>query len=182
MNEGHESSYRDHENRAAEIQRIGFAVITLSDTRTPAEDKSGTLIQQLIDEANHQTICYQLVPDDPERIAAALEEALLDANVEVIITNGSTGISPRDTVIEVVSRVLDKELNGFGELFRFLSYEEIGPAAMLSRAIGGTIGTRALFSLPGSSNAVRLGMTQLILPQVGHLVQELNKNLSGGCE
>ncbi|MDB4637578.1 MogA/MoaB family molybdenum cofactor biosynthesis protein [Planctomycetaceae bacterium] len=182
MNKGNESSYRDHEKQSADVQRIGFAVITLSDTRTPANDKSGQLIQQMIHEAGHQTVAYHLVPDDPERISAAIKDSLENSAVEVVITNGSTGISHRDTAVEVVSQFLDKELKGFGELFRNLSYEEIGAAAMLSRAIGGTIGRCAMFALPGSSNAVRLGMKQLILPQVGHIIQELNKDLPGGLE
>lgn len=180
MNDSSESSYRDHEQTASGVRGIGFAVITLSDTRTPADDKSGQLIQQLIHDAGHVTACYELVPDDPERIAAALDDAIADNHVQVIVTNGSTGISARDTVIEIVENFLEKRLGGFGELFRSLSYEEIGPAAMLSRAVAGTLGRRVIFSLPGSSNAVRLGMTKLILPQVSHLVQELHKDLPGG--
>ncbi|MBD3676235.1 MAG: molybdenum cofactor biosynthesis protein MoaB [Planctomycetaceae bacterium] len=180
MNHSPESSYRDHERTASGKQGIGFAVITLSDTRTTADDKSGQLIQQLIDDAGHQTAAYELVPDDPERIALALDNALSNDRVQVIVTNGSTGISARDTVVEIVENILEKRLDGFGELFRSLSYDEIGPAAMLSRAVGGTLGRRVIFSLPGSSNAVRLGMTKLILPQVGHLVQELHKDLPGG--
>lgn len=180
MAESPESSYRDHEQSAAGASSISFAVITLSDTRTPDTDKSGQLIQQLIEEAGHRTDFYELIPDDPARILEALHNALEQECVQVIVTNGSTGISQRDTVVEVVESLLDKQLDGFGELFRALSFEEIGPAAMLSRAVGGTVGRKVLFSLPGSSNAVRLGMTRLILPQAGHLVQELNKDRSGG--
>jgi molybdenum cofactor biosynthesis protein B len=175
-----ESSYRDHEQSSADASVIGFAVITLSDTRTPDTDKSGQLIQKFLQEANHQTESYELVPDEPARILAALHRALENDRVQVIVTNGSTGIAHRDTVVEVVESLLEKKLDGFGELFRTLSYEEIGAAAILSRAIGGTVGRKVLFSLPGSSNAVRLGMTRLILPQAGHLVQELNKDRAGG--
>jgi molybdenum cofactor biosynthesis protein B len=175
-----ETSYRDHEQTASDASGIGFAVITLSDTRTPETDKSGQLIKQLIEEAGHRTEFYELVPDDPERILQTLHEALEQERVQVIVTNGGTGIAHRDTVVEVVESLLENKLDGFGELFRALSFEEIGAAAMLSRAIGGTVGRKVLFSLPGSSNAVRLGMTRLILPQAGHLVQELNKDLAGG--
>lgn len=175
-----ETSYRDHEQPESETPPIGFAVITLSDTRTPQTDKSGHLIQQLIEEAGHRTEYYELVRDEPARIQKSLHSALEQQQVQVIVTNGSTGISHRDTVVEVLDSLLEKNLDGFGELFRALSFEEIGAAAMLSRAIGGTIGSKALFSLPGSSNAVRLGMTRLILPQAGHLVQELNKDHAGG--
>ena len=175
-----ESSYRDHERTASDVPSIGFAVITLSDTRTTETDKSGQLIQQLAQDAGHQTEFYELVPDEPDRILNALHDALEQERVQVIVTNGSTGIAHRDTVVEVVESLLEKKLDGFGELFRSLSYEEIGAAAMLSRAIGGTVGRKVLFSLPGSSNAVRLGMTRLILPQAGHLVQELNKDCAGG--
>lgn len=180
MTQTPESSYRDHEQAASGASGIGFAVITLSDTRTMQSDKSGQLIQELIKEAGHRTEFYELVPDDPPRILNALHNALERESVSVIVTNGSTGIAQRDTVVEVVESLLDKKLDGFGELFRALSFEEIGVAAMLSRAAGGTIGRKALFSLPGSSNAVRLGMTRLILPQAGHLVQELNKDRAGG--
>ncbi|MCH5374545.1 MAG: MogA/MoaB family molybdenum cofactor biosynthesis protein, partial [Planctomycetes bacterium] len=173
MSEAPETSYRDHERTASDASGIGFAVITLSDTRTPETDKSGQLIKELIEAAGHRTDFYQLVPYDPARILGTLHESLERERVQVIVTNGSTGISHRDTVVEVVESLLDKKLDGFGELFRALSFEEIGAAAMLSRAIGGTVGRKVLFSLPGSSNAVRLGMTQLILPQAGHLVQEL---------
>ena len=180
MTNSPESSYRDHEQSAGETPAIEFAVITLSDTRTPDTDKSGQLIQQLIREEGHLTEFYELVPDEPDQILCALHNALEQERVQVIVTNGSTGISQRDTVVEVVESLLDKKLDGFGELFRALSFEEIGAAAMLSRAVGGTIGRKVLFSLPGSSNAVRLGMTRLILPQAGHLVRELNKDRDGG--
>lgn len=180
MTDSPETSHRDHEQSAEGTTGIGFAVITLSDTRTPETDKSGQLIEQLIEEAGHRTEFYKLVPDEPGRILETLHETLECEQVQVIVTNGSTGISQRDTVVEVVESLLEKKLDGFGELFRALSFEEIGAAAMLSRAVGGTVGHKVLFSLPGSSNAVRLGMTRLILPQAGHLVQELDKDRTGG--
>ena len=116
-----------------------------------------------------------IVPDEPERIRAVLDSKLTDPSVQVVITTGGTGISPRDGTYEIVTHMLDKRIEGFGELFRALSYEEIGPAAMLSRACAGTARGKVLICMPGSENAVRLAMTKLILPELGHLVREASK-------
>ena len=171
-----ESSYRDHEQAAESPQGINFAIVTFSDTRTPETDKSGALIRELIGNEGHIVSRYHLLPDEPKTIERTLQEILADPEISVIVTNGSTGISARDNAYEVVSGLLEKRIDGFGELFRSLSFSEIGAAAMLSRAVAGTVGKQVLFSLPGSSNAVRLGMTQLILPQAAHLVYELNRH------
>jgi molybdenum cofactor biosynthesis protein B len=170
-----ESSHRDHERAAAGIAQLGFAVITLSDTRTEDTDESGRAIREGIAEAGHHVARYEIVPDDPARIAKALDAALDDSSVDVVVSNGGTGISLRDSACEVVSARLEKRLDGFGELFRSLSYAEIGAAAMLSRAVGGIAQGKPVFALPGSTKAVRLGMTKLILPQAGHLHSELHK-------
>lgn len=171
-----ETSFRDHEADAQSGPQLGFAVVTFSDTRTEETDRSGAAIRELIESAGHRVSVYAIVPDDPAGIAVLLREILDDPDVAVVVTNGSTGISHRDSAYEVVSRLLDKRLDGFGELFRMLSYQEIGAAAMLSRAVGGIAGGKVLFSLPGSTNAVKLGMTQLILPQAAHLARELRKH------
>ena len=118
---------------------------------------------------------YAIVSDDPERIRSELDSALADPAVDFIITNGGTGISRRDSVYEVIDALLDKRLDGFGELFRMLSYQEIGSAAMMTRALGGIAHGKVVFALPGSTAAVRLGIEQLILPQAAHLYQELHK-------
>ena len=159
-----------------EFVPLGIAVLTVSDTRTPETDRSGQLIRELSEAAEHRIVRYQLLPDDPEQIEATLTEFLNDPALDVLITNGSTGISARDTAYEVVTKLLEKRLDGFGELFRSLSYEEIGSSAMLSRAVAGIANCKVIFSMPGSSNAVRLGMTKLILPQIGHLIKELSKH------
>ncbi|MDA1017266.1 MAG: molybdenum cofactor biosynthesis protein MoaB [Planctomycetota bacterium] len=171
-----ESSYRDHELKSKSVSGLGFAVITLSDTRTEETDKSGRLIHATAEAAGHHVSRYAIVTDDVERIAVELTAALADPTVDVVITNGGTGISLRDSAFEVISSKLDKRLDGFGELFRMLSYAEIGAAALLSRAIGGVANGKIVFALPGSTNAVRLGIETLILPQVGHLHQELHKH------
>jgi molybdopterin adenylyltransferase len=148
-------------------------VLTISDTRTAEDDTSGDSIVAALEQAGHQVIGRGLVRDEP----AAVREAVLAQTgvVQAIITTGGTGITARDSTYEAIAALFDKRLDGFGELFRMLSYKEIGSAAMLSRACAGTVGTTAIFSLPGSRNAVRLAMTDLILPELGHVARELNR-------
>ena len=156
---------------AAADRRARCAVLTVSDTRTPETDKGGRLIIDQLEAAGHEAVEYLIVRDEPAQIENQLR-AWLDAKPDVILTTGGTGISSRDTTVEVARRLLDKELEGFGELFRMLSYEEVGPAAMLSRAVAGLAGDTLLFTLPGSTNAVGLALTKLILPELPHLIWE----------
>jgi molybdenum cofactor biosynthesis protein B len=156
---------------------VACAIITVSDTRTPETDKSGQLIRELLEGNGHTVAEYAIVPDEYEGIGTLLKQAGDDPKVEAILLNGGTGIAGRDTTYEAVRDQLHKEMPGFGELFRFLSYtEDIGAAAILSRAIAGTIGQTAVFSMPGSSGAVRLAMTKLIIPELGHVMRELYKD------
>ncbi len=171
-----ESSFADHERAAQDVSGLGFAIITLSDTRNEETDKSGKLIRESAEAAGHRVARYAIVSDDVEKIDAELAAAIDDSAVDVIVSNGGTGISVRDSAYEVITGKLQKRLDGFGELFRSLSYEEIGAAAMLSRAVGGIANGKVVFALPGSTNAVRLGLEKLILPQVAHLHKELNKH------
>ncbi len=150
---------------------VRCAVITVSDTRNEETDKSGALIKQIISSADHTTEFYQIVPDEPALISSLLDE--LSASVEVILLNGGTGISARDNTFEAVSSKLEKTLPGFGEIFRVLSYEEIGAGAMLSRATAGLFRDTLVFSMPGSTNAVKLAMNKLIAPELSHLVWEI---------
>ncbi|MGQ0635720.1 MAG: MogA/MoaB family molybdenum cofactor biosynthesis protein [Planctomycetaceae bacterium] len=168
-------SFRQHESAGSKYGPLGFAVITMSDSRTPETDTSGQFIKEAVAAAGHRVARYALVKDDPQQIRNELDGALADPAVAVVVTNGGTGISLRDNAYEALCARLDKRLDGFGELFRMLSFEEIGAAAMLSRALGGIAAGKALFALPGSTKAVRLGMEKLILPQAGHLVFELQK-------
>lgn len=161
-----------HENDASSV-RVG--ILTMSDTRTEDEDKSGALIRSLLEEERHKVSEYKVIPDDEATIQSTLHEWISRQSLDAIITNGGTGISAKDVTYQVVSGMIDKEIEGFGELFRMKSYEEIGAKAMLSRALAGTVGQTALFALPGSSNAVRLAMTDLILPVLPHIVGELRK-------
>ena len=171
-----ESSHLDHERAAGGVQALGFAIVTLSDTRDESTDKSGQAIREMIEQQGHQVVQYAVVKDDRELVEAELQRALNNLDVAIIVTNGGTGISLRDSAFEAIAGRLDKTLDGFGELFRMLSYEEIGAAAMLSRAVGGIANGKVVFSLPGSTKAVRLGMEKLILPQAGHLYHELHKH------
>jgi molybdenum cofactor biosynthesis protein B len=150
-------------------------VITCSDTRTPDTDTSGQLIQRLLKEHGHTVAAYHLVKDEPSKIKAKIKTAVTNKKVQAIIINGGTGISKRDSTIEAVDAMLEKQLVGFGEVFRYLTYQEIGSPAIMSRATAGIIKGRVLFSTPGSENAVRLAMEKLILPELGHLVKELTK-------
>ena len=163
-------------HREASPEKIRVAVLTVSDTRTPETDTGGNVIVELMQGAGHEISHREIVKDDAPRIEAVLQELLDDAGVDAVITTGGTGISARDTTYEVVSRRIDKKLDGFGELFRVLSYEEIGAAAMLSRAVAGASGSKFLACLPGSSNAVRLAVEKLLVPEISHLVFELRKH------
>ena len=167
-------AYQDHVRDADPIRAL-CAIVTLSDTRTPATDKSGRKIRELVESQNHVVTRYELIPDDVSALHALLTELCATHDLDVILANGGTGISRRDTTIEVVETHLDQTLPGFGELFRMLSWQEIGSGAMLSRAIAGVARGKLLFAMPGSTGAVELAMTKLILPELKHLVHELRK-------
>nr|WP_156855718.1 molybdenum cofactor biosynthesis protein B [Oceanobacillus sp. AG] len=158
---------------------INCAVLTISDTRNKQNDKSGKLIIDLLNHDKHEVTCYEIVPDDAEVIKATMKLLVKNQSVDAIILNGGTGIAARDVTIEAVQPLFAKELPGFGELFRMISYEEdIGSASMLSRATCGSINHRLVFIIPGSTGAVRLAMEKLILPEIAHGVHELKKDLS----
>jgi molybdenum cofactor biosynthesis protein B len=159
------------EHKAAAPSKVNCLVVTVSDSRTEVDDASGVLIQKLLKEHGHTVAAYRIVKDDPEIIREVIESP--PPEVEAIILTGGTGISSRDNTYEAVSGLLEKRIEGFGELFRYLSYEAIGSSAMLSRATAGSRKGRVLFSLPGSEDAVSLAMEKLILPELGHLVGQL---------
>jgi molybdopterin adenylyltransferase len=163
------------QHHAAAPRAVRCFILTVSDTRTPDTDTSGRAIRELLTAAGHEVLGDAIVRDDPEEITLAVRGALSGSAVQAVITTGGTGITSRDGTYEVVTALLDKRLDGFGELFRVLSYQEIGAAAMMSRATAGTAGGKAIFVLPGSENAVRLAMTRLIVPELGHVVQQLQK-------
>ncbi|MDT3493915.1 molybdenum cofactor biosynthesis protein MoaB [Bacillus toyonensis] len=167
-------SVTEHKKQAP--KEVRCKIVTISDTRTEETDKSGQLLHKLLKEAGHTVASYEIVKDDKENIQQAVLDGYHREDVDVVLTNGGTGITKRDVTIEAVSALLDKEIVGFGELFRMISYlEDIGSSAMLSRAIGGTIGRKVVFSMPGSSGAVRLAMNKLILPELGHITFELHR-------
>ena len=163
------------EHRAAAPRRAGCGVLTVSDTRTPENDASGRTIRELLASANHEVMDHRIVRDEPASVASTVRDMLADDRIQVVITTGGTGITSRDGTFEAIDGLLEKRLSGFGELFRMLSFEEIGAAAMLTRATAGTIQRKAVFVLPGSEHAVRLAMTRLIIPELGHVVQQLSK-------
>jgi molybdopterin adenylyltransferase len=153
---------------------ISCAVITVSDTRTSQTDRSGELIQQLLQSAGHKISTYRIIPDEPTQIRAELDTAVnSQPPISAIVFSGGTGISARDTTYDAIASTLTKTLPGFGEIFRLLSYQDIGSRAISSRAIAGTYKHMLVFSLPGSQGAVKLGMEKLILPELIHLVTQL---------
>jgi molybdopterin adenylyltransferase len=162
-------SHTEHE-QSAKDRRARCGVVTLSDTRTPATDKSGMRVKDLLAQSNHSISHYEVIPDDSAQLDSLLTDLLARNDINLIITTGGTGISPRDNTIAVIEKHLTIPLPGFGELFRSLSYAEIGPAAMLSRATAGVANGKLLFALPGSTKAVELAMTKLILPQLAHML------------
>lgn len=158
------------QHRRAAPKKLTFAVLTISDSRTLETDASGKLIVDRMDGAGHQLMEHSIVRDEPTEICSAVGQWCAHSELDVILLTGGTGISPRDQTPEAIRPLLDAEIQGFGELFRVLSYEEIGPAAMLSRAFAGRIGRVLIFCLPGSSGAVKLAMEQLLVPELPHLV------------
>jgi len=164
-------SYDDHQTESARLAPVRCAVVTISDTRTEETDRSGGLLRVKLEGGGHEVAFYRIVPDEPAVIKEVIEG--LAGKVEVVLFTGGTGISARDRTVEVLTGMLEKELPGFGELFRMLSYDDIGPGAMLSRATAGIYRDTLYFSMPGSLGAVKLAVNELILPELKHLVWEI---------
>ena len=162
-----------HQHRS--IAEINFSIITVSDTRTLADDKSGTIIETMIKDSGHSVINRSIVKDEPDEIRSAVGKAIADKETSAIILTGGTGITARDNTPDTIAPILEKELTGFGELFRYLSYDEIGSRAILSRALAGTLDKKIIFCLPGSAGAVKLAMEKLILPDIGHILWEVGR-------
>ena len=167
---------REHQEHTRDQQvQTGVAILIVSDTRSEESDESGKLATKLLTQKGHHVFAHLIVKNDRTAIQSALLTFLRDPRIQVIITSGGTGISSRDVTVDVVSELFEKTMVGFGEFFRRISLEEIGDAAMISRATAGIINGRAIFCLPGSKNAVKSGLTYLILPSLGHLLWEANR-------
>lgn len=174
MSDAHPAS-SGHRHRRDAPRRVPTAVVTVSDTRTLETDTGGALAEELLSSGGHPVVSRTVVPDDPAAIEAALRELLAREDVRAVVLTGGTGVAPRDVTPDTVEPLLERVLPGFGELFRMLSYEEIGSAALLSRALAGLASGRVVFVLPGSRGAVRLAMERLVVPELGHLAGEAVK-------
>jgi molybdenum cofactor biosynthesis protein B len=163
------------EHRATAPQRLSCAVITVSDTRTLENDTGGQAVIERLEAAGHQVAVRQIIRDEPDSMRPLLSELCQRSDIDAVLMTGGTGLSSRDQTFETVSGLLTKALPGYGELFRMLSYQEIGAAAMLSRAVGGLIDNTVVLTMPGSPAAVRLAMEKVILPELGHLVREARR-------
>ena len=164
-----------HEHHQASARSLHCAVLTVSDTRTLDTDKGGALVVELLTLAGHSATAREIIPDEPATMTDLVRRWVADESIDAVLITGGTGISPRDQTFETISALVTKPLPGYGELFRMLSYEEIGPAAMLSRAVGGACERTLVLTMPGSTAAVRLAMEKLIVPELAHLVHEVNK-------
>ncbi len=160
----------NRQHRASSVASVNCAVITVSDTRTPETDTSGRYIHDALLRDGHQILAYEIIQDEPALISERLRGLIDDPTCMAVLLNGGTGLAPRDTTYEAVVTTLDKTLDGFGELFRGLSYDDVGSSAMLSRAVAGVAGRTVIFAMPGSTRAVQLAMDKLILPELGHIV------------
>lgn len=168
-------SVEEHKREARAY--LNCAVITVSDTRTKETDKSGRVMISYVKEAGHQLLLYEIIKDEEKAILATIQRAVENNKIDAILLNGGTGIATRDITIETVRSLFEKEISGFGELFRMISYEEdIGSAAMLSRATAGVYKGKVIFVTPGSTGAVKLAMEKLIIPELGHIIRELEKD------
>ncbi|MDE3018949.1 MAG: MogA/MoaB family molybdenum cofactor biosynthesis protein [Nitrospirota bacterium] len=166
-------SHKEHKEQAP--ARVGCMVITCSDTRTSETDTSGWLIRKELEGAGHEVVAYHLVKDEPKLITALIQQAARNKRIQAVLINGGTGISRRDSTFEAVDALLEKRLVGFGEIFRYLTYQDIGSAAIMSRATAGLYKNRIVISTPGSEGAVRLAMEKLVLPELGHMLREATK-------
>ena len=166
-------SYQEHKQKAP--QSVSCAVLTISDRRTEQDDESGRLINQKLTQNGHRVIAYSILKNEAEAIRKKIDELLRQEELQVIIASGGTGVSHRDVTVETISPILEKKLDGFGELFRFLAYQEIGTGSIMSRAMAGVVGGKVILCLPGSLGAANLAMDQIILPEIGHLVREATR-------
>jgi molybdopterin adenylyltransferase len=169
-----------HKHRESAPETVRVAILTISDTRTPETDTGGDVAEELLVDAAQEVVERRIVRDEVVGIRNNLVDLLARSDVDAVLTTGGTGISARDTTYEVVERMLEKQLDGFGEIFRMLSYEEIGSAAIMSRALAGSVGSKFVASLPGSRNAVRLAVEKLLVPELAHIVFELRKHQESG--
>jgi molybdopterin adenylyltransferase len=167
------SSGADKHREAAGHGPVSLALVTVSDSRTPETDDNGIYLRDLFTGLGHHIVGYKIVKDEPDQVAAVLDEMAAIPSVQLILFNGGTGIAPRDTTYDVIARKLEKVLPGFGEIFRMLSYQQVGAAAMLSRATAGVYRGKLVFSMPGSPKAVQLAVNDLIIPELNHLAWEV---------
>ena len=163
------------EHDLRQFVKANFVVLIISDTRDEKTDESGKIAKKLIADYGHEVKAYQIIPNDKTQIRNTVKALLQNPSLNVIVTSGGTGISKRDMTTDTLSELFEKKIEGFGELFRKLSYEEIGEAAMISRTTAGAVNGKLVFCLPGSKNAVKLALTRLILPGLGHMIKEANR-------
>jgi molybdopterin adenylyltransferase len=169
-----------HKHRDSAPETVRVAIVTISDTRTRETDTGGDIAEELLKGASQEVVERRIVRDEIVGIRNNLVDLLARSDVDAVVTTGGTGISARDTTYEVIERMIEKRLDGFGEIFRMLSYEEIGAAAIMSRALAGSVGSKFIASLPGSRNAVRLAVEKLLVPELSHVVFELRKHQESG--
>jgi molybdenum cofactor biosynthesis protein B len=165
--------HHEHEKLATASLNVG--VMTFSDTRDENSDKSGAILKDVLKAAGHKVVVYRIVHEDPELMRQALQEWLLLPDLDAVVTNGGTGLTARDNTVEVARSLFNKEMEGFGELFRWISFQQIGAAAMLSRACAGVVDDKMLICIPGSSKAVKLAAVRLIVPQLPHMLWEIRR-------
>jgi len=166
-------SYHEHKREAP--QSVSCAVLTISDSRTERDDESGNLLRQKLSQNGHRVMSYSILKNEADSIEKKIRELLGEEELQVIITSGGTGVSRRDITVETISPILEKKLDGFGELFRFLSYQEISTASIMSRAVAGVARGKVILCLPGSLGAANLAMDKIILPEIGHMVREATR-------
>ncbi len=165
--------YQTHKRKAP--SRVNCAVLTISDSRTEQDDESGKLLKEKLSQSGHQVMSYSILKNDANAIRQEIDQLLRQEELQIIITSGGTGIGHHDVTVDTLSPLFEKKLDGFGELFRFLSYQEIGSASMMSRAVAGVLKGKVILCLPGSVEAARLAIEKIILPELGHLVWEVSR-------